>query len=615
MKQLMRLIRYGRRFVFDRQYRTRVLDLIDRQVQGASHKEIAPSLEAVREVTFLQKRRVFIIAGCALNFVADYLETFGMEVYHTFPNGRGTDPMTELMMPDSRALSEPWDYYIFSVAQIFRGPVRRMQLDGINYTKEEQEADLAEILDNFRQGILAVREKSAAPIFLFSYFLTYLPTYGIHEYRSMKKGWSLIELWHLFHLRLYELTREFSGVFVLDADLALQAKGKESAINPEESNGIYDHVTRDGGKQIAEQFIRQVSILEPSLRRIKCAVFDLDGTLWAGVLREDGPHGVAVHEYRLNTMEILAARGILLAICSKNDPAEAIHLPDLMGDKLYAKVVSRHLGWSPKSEVLKDIAEELNIGLDSLAFIDDSPFERAEVTANAPEVMVLSPDQIFACPNLPEFQQPGEITPESLSRVARYQQAATRKIAEKSSTRLEDFLCGCELKLEIKAASPADLARIFELLGRTNQLNATLARTSMDDLKKMIESPKLYHLRTARLSDRFGDYGLIGFMSVRKSPSDWQILELAFSCRALGRGVEQAMLAQIAKDALGAGVSSLFIDFLAGARNQQMYQILRQCGFSSLNGADPVEGESIRLNFTLGASSALQFPHWLTVQH
>jgi FkbH-like protein len=486
-----------------------------------------------------------------------------------------------------------------------------MQVQGIAYNMEEQERDLSSALDNLRQAIQIIREKSAAPIFMFSYVVTYIPVYGLHEYRSMKNGWSLIELLRIFHLRLYQLAREFNSVYVLDPDVAFESVGKNVVLDPNQSNGIFDHFSHDGAKLLVEHFIQHLTVLEPKRRQIKCAVFDLDGTLWAGVIREDGPAGLAVREYYLNTMEILAARGILLAICSKNDAAEEAHLPGLLGKELYAKIVSKQLNWKPKSQALKDIAEDLNIGLNSLAFIDDSPFERAEVAANAPEVLVLTPEQIFRSPNLPEFQPPGEITVESLSRTIKYKQAAARKDAERSSGKLEDFLRSCELKLDLQPALPTDASRIFELLGRTNQLNATLARTSLGQLKQYLEDAGKFHPLTARLSDRFGDYGLIGFGVARQGRDHWQILELAFSCRAMGRGVERAMLHAFAIDAKAAGAGSVFIDFVCGPRNQQMLEILKECGFRGANDHAPIEGITLRLDLPLGETLTLTAPDWL----
>jgi FkbH-like protein len=612
MRQLTRILRYAARFVGDRKYRNRILDLVQRHVEGAQPGQVA----VVASAEFLRSRRLFVVGGCEHSFMSEYLANLGMYVSHTFSEGRASDPMTEFMTPGSRGLSESWDYYLLSATQVLRDVVRRLQLAGLEYPAEELERDLDTTLDNYRQAVRLIRGRSSAPIFLFSYLMAYIPTYGWHEYRSVKPGLSLVEMWHLFHAKLYQFAREFPAVYVFDADLAAERCGKSAIIDPHSSSGMYDHPTREGARVLGDHFVRLAHVLETKRRQIKCAVFDLDGTLWSGVLREDGPAGVAVQEYYLNVLEMIAARGILLAICSKNDPGEASHLPDLLGKVLYARIVSRQLSWKPKSQMLRDVAEELNIGLDSLAFFDDSPFERAEVCANAPDVLVLTPHEIYGCLNLPEFQQPGEITSESLSRTAKYQQQARRKEAERTAgPDLEQFLRGCELKLELRPPAAGEISRVYELLQRTNQLNATLARTSQQDLIEQFEDQAKYVLRIARLQDRFGDYGLVGCVVARVDGRNWEVLDLAFSCRAMGRGVEQAVLAHVGQLARSRNADSLTMQFVSGPRNQQMFQVLQECGFRPANGAPANGSTQLDLERPLHSGAPpLSCPAWLKLE-
>jgi len=614
MSQLTRILRYGWQFMADRKYRNRVVGVLNRQLNGAEATAVKVDESTMCDRTFLQERRLFVAGGCDQTFLADYMQQQGMEVCHTNQIGRGTDPMTELMLPGSRALSENWDYYLFSISQVLRGTMQRMQNAGIDYPPEQQLSDLDAILDNYRQAITRIREKSAAPVFLFTYVLAYIPTYGLHEYRSMPDGGSLIEFWHTFHLKLYKLAREFSEVYVLDADQALANTGKRPAIDPTQSNGIFDHLSREGAREIGEQFIRSLQTLAPNRRRIKCAVFDLDNTLWAGVLREDGATGVSVNEYFLNVMEKMSARGILLALCSKNDPVEAEHLAGLLGEELYANVVSSKLSWLPKSQAIREIAEELNIGLDSLAFFDDSPFERGEVNANAPEVLTFDPERLFDCLNLPEFQPSGEITREALSRTEQYKQQAQRKSAEKTSgDNLDNFLQSCEFQLELRAPEAGEVSRVHELLQRTNQLNATLTRPTLGQLQQQHEDKATNLLRIAKLRDRFGDYGLIGFVTVKRTGADWEVLALAFSCRSMGRGIEKAVLNHIAQTAIQEGAKSVSIRFIVGPRNQQMFDILKECGFAPPSDAEPKEGECLLLTRPLTTDADYSIPAWLNL--
>jgi methoxymalonate biosynthesis protein len=614
MSQLSRLAEYGRRFFFEKRFRNQVIDAIDRYTRGGPRTTVQPPLEDVSRSAFLRGRRVFAAAGCEVTFLLEYLAGLGVVSSHSHAEGRSQDPLTELMTPGSKALTETWDYYLLSVAQIIRLPIQRLQTEGMTYSKEEIEADTEIVLDSFRRSIALIRERSAAPILLFTYVLSYRPGFGFHEYRSIKDGWSLVEYLHLFHLKIYEIARQTPGVYVFDVDLAFQAGGHDGAVDPAASSGIHDHVSREGARILARHLIQHLSVLEPSIRRVKCAVFDLDGTLWSGVLREDGAAGVIVRHYLLDVMLLLAARGILLAICSKNDPVEMEHLPGLLGDALYPKIVSRHLSWAPKSAVMKNIAEELNIGLDSLALFDDSDFERAEVQANAPGVRVYTPDDIFASPNMVEFQPLGEITREGLTRTVKYREQATRKEAEQSSGQdLTAFLKSCALRLELRPMTAGETSRVFELLQRTNQLNATLTRTSLEQLKSYVSQPERYQIRVARLSDRFGDYGLIGFAACETRSDQWQLLDLALSCRAAGRGVERALVNHLGALAHAAGAKAQVIRFLPGPRNQQMFEILKECGFQAPEQTTLTEGVPVDLSRPLGAGASFAFPEWLSV--
>jgi FkbH-like protein len=423
---------------------------------------------------------------------------------------------------------------------------------------------------------------------------------------------SLIELWHAYHLKLYGLARELDGVFILDADLAQEQSGKALVVDPAQSNGIFDHPTRAGAQVLGDHFLRSLQILEGNRPQVKCAVLDLDNTLWSGVLREDGPGGVSVNEYYLNVLEKMAARGILLAISSKNDAAERQHLPALLGTELHSKIVSCQLHWRPKSEALQEIAAQLNIGLDSLAFFDDSPFERAEVRAHAPQVLVYEPEDLFACLNRPEFHPRGAITEEANSRTTKYQQQALRQQAERSSGgNLGEFLASCDFQLELRAPEHGEISRVHELLQRTNQLHATLTRPSLGELNARFQDSSNSLMRIAMLKDRFGDYGLIGFAAVDIRDATWEIVDLAFSCRAMGRGVELAMLHHLYETALAEGIREIAIQFRSGPKNQQMLEILLSSGLTPEGEVDPPEGSSQRLSQQLNSGRLYPVPPWL----
>jgi FkbH-like protein len=579
MGQLRRILRFSGRALVDRKYRNHVLDVVSRHVGGAAAAAAVSDPSKELSAPWIAGRRMYLVGGCELTYIKDFFAGLGVDAQHTFDHGGSSEPLGEVSNPASPLWTFDPHYLVFSQVQLFSGLVFKQQSDGLRYTWEEQEEHLRELGDNLRLSIRRVRERFAAPIFLMSYLLEYRPAFGIHEYRSLKSGYSLIELLRRYELMLYGIAREEPGVYVLDVNVAVEEDGKRQAIDRLTSDGVSDHFSRDGGTRVAARLLYQCASLEPSLSRVKCAVFDLDGTLWSGVLREDGPGGVAVRRSYRRILTHLARRGILLAICSKNDPGEEKHLPDLLGKGLFGSVVAKRINWSPKSVNLRELARELNIGLDSIAFFDDNPFERAEVEANAPGVRVFTDADIPSCLERPEFEPLGEITAEGASRKEKYVEQTERETAAASAESIEAFLMSCRLELTLKRPSEAEIPRMHELLQRTNQLNATLRRTSLEDLRRYYGEPDRFDVCAALLADKFGDYGLIGLGIAERDASTWSLLELAFSCRAMGKKVEHALLLELFRRAEKQAASALAIDFQPTDRNGQLRTILDGLGF------------------------------------
>ncbi len=610
MGQFYRLATYAKKFLLNRQYRNKVIGIIQRQVEGERHVEATTDTE---KYDWLSKKRMYLVGGCELTFFKDILNAQGVQCYHTFDHGRVSDPLADVQDSHGPLWSFSPDYLLLSQVQLFRRLVGRVQREGWSYERVEQEGDLEEMIRNYDLAIQRIRKEIESPIFIYTYPLEYKPAFGMHEYRSLPKSLSLIELIRAYELRLYQLAKEHSQVFILDNNLALEHSGKTGCIDPENADGVYEHLTRKGARVVGDNLLCQLNAIEPSVRRVKCAVFDLDGTLWSGVLREDGPQGLIVRNQVLTIMHHLATRGIILAICSKNDEVELEHLPGLIGQALLDKIVVKKLNWQPKSFNLREIAGELNIGLDTLAIFDDNPVERAEIQTNAAEVLVLSETDIGTSLKHPAFEPFGQVTPEAFSRVQKYQQQAERQALEKEYKEgvYEDFLLKCQLELTIRPPLAGEISRVHELIQRTNQLNATMRRTTMADLQEYFGKPDQYAFRIALLKDRFGDYGLIGAVIAEKKTTYWEIIELAFSCRAMGKQVEQACLNHLAYTAAEAQAPTLQVHFMKTARNAQMYRILEEVGFSPHDGK--TDSEEITLYRSLSLETMAAYPAWFKI--
>ena len=298
---------------------------------------------------------------------------------------------------------------------------------------------------------------------------------------------------------------------------------------------------------------------------MKCVVWDLDDTLWSGTLLE----GDSV-QLRTGIMEIIQTldeRGILQSIASKNDTESA--MTQLRKFGLADYFLYPQISWNSKSSGVQQIVTALNIAADSVAFIDDQPFERDEVNSVLPEVLCLdaaSVDQLLQMPEMiPRF-----ITSESRLRRQMYLTDIERKSAETAFTGpAEEFLASLEMEFSIQRAQEADLQRLEELTLRTHQLNTTGYTYSYDELSDFLRSPQ-HLLLVAELKDKYGTYGKVGLALVELKGDVWNIKLLLMSCRVMSRGVGAVLLTFITRLASASKVR-LLAEFISTDRNRMMY--------------------------------------------
>jgi FkbH-like protein len=302
-------------------------------------------------------------------------------------------------------------------------------------------------------------------------------------------------------------------------------------------------------------------------------VVDLDGTLWEGIVGEEGATLTEPCRSLQQVLIDLQKQGVILAICSKNNKDD---VRDLLEN---GPIQPRHfatwrINWKDKPENIVDIAKELRIGLDSIVFIDDSAYERAWMRTRAPEVLVLEPDsqgrfdRVLA--NLPGLV-PETVTEESQRRTEMYAQERSRQeLARRMS--IEEFIHEIALEVWVWKAEEKDLPRIGELVRRVNQFNLCANRRDDSGLKGLL--PQTY---VARVLDRFGDYGLVGVAIVIGDRLDTFLL----SCRALGRGVEYEFLGRVI-DLLG--LTILHAWYIPTPRNSPCADFLPKFGFVEKGG-------------------------------
>lgn len=324
----------------------------------------------------------------------------------------------------------------------------------------------------------------------------------------------------------------------------------------------------------------------------KCVVVDLDGTLWGGVAGEvavDGiqlgpnPPGVEYMDFQQALLN-LTKRGILLAVCSKNNPEDV--LPILREHR--HMVLREHdfsamrVNWRSKVDNLVDIAAELNIGLDALVFFDDNPAERALVRAALPDVLTVEVPRDASqyrstLEALSDFELLA-VTREDELRAGQYQANRRRRALESSSGSVDEYLHALDIRAQIGEAEPSDVARLVQMFNKTNQFNTTTRRYQTADVTHFVGAPT-HRVYALRVTDRFGDHGLVGAAVVCEEAMSWRIDSFLLSCRVMGLGVETAVLSHIGDEARAHNVARLVGEFAPTPKNAPAADLYRRHGF------------------------------------
>ena len=345
---------------------------------------------------------------------------------------------------------------------------------------------------------------------------------------------------------------------------------------------------------LALRLARSIRAQLPGLPTTKVIAVDCDNTLWRGVCGEDGPEGVTLDRGRRRLQEFLVAQrtqGKLICLTSKNNEEDVWETfrahPEFPLRPEHC--VSWRINWEPKSQNLASLAEELSLGADSFVLIDDDRRECGEVSSDLPDVLVLqlpqNPDAIgIWLDNLWVFDPAGKATEEDLKRNQYYSEISARSRLERQTTSFKEFIARLELVVEIEPLTAPSFARSAQLTQRTNQMNLSTVRRTEAELEQLIGSGTLEG-RVVHVRDRFGDYGLVGLLLFRNTADELVIDTLLLSCRAMGRGVEHAILRDAASIAEARKLPSLMIRFSQTRKNAPAQALLE-----SLTGADSTEG-------------------------
>jgi FkbH-like protein len=482
--------------------------------------------------------------------------------------------------------------------------------------REAADAALTEVTERIRSTWREARETLRCPILQQAALPVHLPLLGNNEHRLAGSRATFVS--HL-NSRLRTMAEE-EGVDIL----AIDERAARDGIRAWHDPGLWHRAKQEVSHGAAPMYGDLVGrwLAAKQGRSFKCLVLDLDNTVWGGVIGDDGMEGIELGQgsplgeayvaFQDHARE-LSRRGVILAVCSKNDEANALEPFEKHPDMVLRRgdISSFVANWSDKAANIRAIAEELNIGLDSLVFIDDNPFERNLVRQELPMVAVPEvsddpTDYPIALADAGYFEGLS-VTDEDRERTSQYQGNKARDALKASVTDLPAYLRGLEMQLITKEFDRVGLQRIVQLINKSNQFNLTTRRYTDEDVIAVMADPDAFGLQL-RLLDRFGDNGVIAIVIGRLQPSrDLLIDTWLMSCRVLGRQVEPTTLNLIAREARKLGARRLVGEYIPTKKNGMVKDHYVKLGFAVME-TDAVGGSRAVLDLA-GYTPAETFIH------
>ena len=419
-----------------------------------------------------------------------------------------------------------------------------------------------------------------------------IPTYSPYGICEVRTEYGLKEMVYDFNARLSDAFRSDPQVFLFDFNSFVAKYGEINVLDYRQFLVGDIKVSLSYIPHLAEELMGYIKA-NLGVNR-KCIVLDLDNTLWGGIIGEDGfdridlslkPPGMAFMEFQ-RVLLALYQRGVILAINSRNNEDEALRA---IRDHPFMVLREEHfatmkINWSDKISNMKEISQELNIGLDSIVYFDDDPINRELMSKAIPQIKTidLPDDPSLYASTLMQINDFNTLvmTNEDRNRGEMYREEHKRTELKRSSSNLEDFLKQLEIRVTMKKANNFTIPRIAQLTLKTNQFNLTTRRYQEEDVETLAQDyTKL--IGCAQTQDKFGDNGITGVYIVNKNHVDkeWFIDTFLLSCRVMGRGIEDAMMGYILSKAKEEGVIKVKAEFIPTKKNKPCEQLLPNFGF------------------------------------
>jgi len=517
----------------------------------------------------------------------------------------------EILAPDSEIYTFRPDIVVLAVQT--RDIAPEIWENFTDLTEGDAQHAVDRVLGSFRIWVRAFRERSNASLVIHN---LEKPAASEGVLETQRKAGQLTAIDQI-NAGLRAICGEQRGVYLLDYEALVAQQGRARWHDEGKWLMMRMPFAPDSMLPMVRAWLKFIHPLTGTI--CKVLALDLDNTLWGGILGEDGMDGLklgveypgALYRGFQRAILDLYNRGVLLAVCSKNNHDEAMtalqkHPGMLLKPEHFSAF---RINWQNKAQNLREIAEELNVGMDSIAFFDDNPVERELVRSETPEVKVIAvPDRVQgyaqALRECPFFERL-TLTEEDRGKAKQYSERRQRTELAQSSGSLEDFFRSLEQEMVIANVTPDSIGRVAQLTQKTNQYNVTTHRYSEQQIAEMVSRPE-YGVYSVAVKDRFGDNGIVGVLITRTDEGVCEIDTFLLSCRVIGRTIETAMLGFLTDASKTRGLSRLQGWYVPTKKNAPVKDLYLSHKFQAISSENGATLWSLNLE-----EASISFPEWI----
>jgi len=551
------------------------------------------------------------LGGCEFEYIIHELKSdpqkyLDFDYFHTFEHRAETNPYTFLAEQAQEVFESKPDIVILSQHDFMMNSITNIQLNRVG-SRAQQDKQLKELIDQCELMIITLLPLNI-PIIM--QFFPWFRTNMLNRFKHTVPFYNEEQFMRKYVSAMEGLAVRYPSFYFFNLTNACAMQGFRQTLKQADAPW-YSHI-KFPATHLAHEYTHLVNYLLQRNKKVKCIIVDLDSTMWNGIIRDVGVENIEIRidkeRFRWNVLAILYARGILIGVISKNDSFLEADIKNFVKPYLYGmEFVSFKLNWKDKWENLLEIQQQLNIGQDTIAFVDDNQFEREQMKAMLPDVRVYDENIFEQLLYLPEFQ-PEFITKESKNRTKFYIQQNQRSQAQNTLAK-DDFLEQCQFKIDVKKMQLFEVDRVTELIQRTNQLNTSIKRYTKEQIIAFSRD-RSCDVYTVNVSDKFGDYGLVGVCIAFYNDNVYEIDTLLFSCRVMSKGVEDYALTSVLNYARAQNFDRVVLRFREGPKNDQMRTILSNNNFIE----SATEGDIVVYSFDFKQQQIKPYPKWFSPQ-